>query len=219
MHLCPLCNSFAGQSFSAVVRHIGDIHRHDPGLNIQCGQCPQTYHNFQLFRSHVYRKHRDTLHCDHPSDQFDGNTSNHDNPLLEIDSENPMLDPMSPQDPAEVEYQDHARSTPTDRDGDRASRDVDRHVPVRFIMKIRKEYRIPLQDVTALCYSSIESVKDTLFSRIEEVDNAEQMKTILYESMDLVSSPFKDLDTQYKQTSYYKEHLDYQVFSTLHWAQ
>ena len=35
-----------------------------PFLTVYCGidYCPQTYTNYKSFRSHVYRKHRDSLH-------------------------------------------------------------------------------------------------------------------------------------------------------------
>ena len=38
-------------------------HRFDPGLRIRCGinSCIEQYKNFESFRSHVYRKHRDVL--------------------------------------------------------------------------------------------------------------------------------------------------------------
>ena len=64
MYVCTICDHFAGRSFAAVLRHIGCNHRYDPGLRIRCGikSCPETYTNFESFRSHVYRKHRDELH-------------------------------------------------------------------------------------------------------------------------------------------------------------
>ena len=64
MYVCSLCNRFRGRTFSEVLRHIGITHRFDPGLLILCGlkSCPAIYTNFQSFRSHVYRKHRDELY-------------------------------------------------------------------------------------------------------------------------------------------------------------
>ena len=55
---------FGGNSFSNVLRHIGQVHKFDPGLKIYCGidGCPVSYTNFESFRSHVYRKHPQTLH-------------------------------------------------------------------------------------------------------------------------------------------------------------
>ena len=63
MFVCTLCSHFAGRGFSDVLCHIGTTHRYDPGLSIRCGirACPKVYTNFESFRSHVYRKHRDEL--------------------------------------------------------------------------------------------------------------------------------------------------------------
>ena len=62
MYVCTICNLFAGKSFSTVLRHMG-THRYDPGLHIRCGinSCTEHYKNFESFRSHVYRKHREAL--------------------------------------------------------------------------------------------------------------------------------------------------------------
>lgn len=44
MYVCTICDQFAGRSFTSVLRHIGSIHRFDPGLSIRCGikACPET---------------------------------------------------------------------------------------------------------------------------------------------------------------------------------
>ena len=65
MYCCNICTSFASQSFSAVVRHIGNSHGTDPRLSIMCPVrgCPrkEPYGNYESFRSHVYRKHKSIL--------------------------------------------------------------------------------------------------------------------------------------------------------------
>lgn len=60
MFVCTICNLFAGKSFPAVLRHMGN-HRFDPDLHIKCGinSCTEVYKNFESFR---YRKHREVLH-------------------------------------------------------------------------------------------------------------------------------------------------------------
>lgn len=62
MYVCTICNLFAGHSFSATLRHMG-THRFDAALFIRCGinSCTEQYKNFESFRSHVYRKHREVL--------------------------------------------------------------------------------------------------------------------------------------------------------------
>ena len=62
MIVCTICNQFASSSYAAVLRHMGS-HRFDPALSIKCGinECSECYKNFESFRSHIYRKHRDIL--------------------------------------------------------------------------------------------------------------------------------------------------------------
>lgn len=87
MYVCTICDRFAGKSFVSVLRHIGSTHRYDPGLSIRCGiqSCPETYTNFESFRSHVYRKHRDVLHLNSSSTQPESGSQDPsticDNPL------------------------------------------------------------------------------------------------------------------------------------------
>ena len=65
MYCCNICSLFASPSFSAVLRHIGNTHAGDPNLSIVCPVpgCPREspYSNYESFRSHVYRKHREVL--------------------------------------------------------------------------------------------------------------------------------------------------------------
>lgn len=64
MVICSICNLFHGQDYASLLRHIAAVHRFDPGLSIHCNinGCPETYCNYESFRSHVYRKHRESLH-------------------------------------------------------------------------------------------------------------------------------------------------------------
>ena len=68
MYVCTICNLFAGNSFSTVLRHMG-THRFDPGLHIRCGidYCTDHYRNFESYQSHVYRKHREALSVSNPT--------------------------------------------------------------------------------------------------------------------------------------------------------
>ena len=87
MYVCTICDRFAGKSFVSVLRHIGSTRRYDPGLSIRCGSqsCPETYTNFESFKSHVYRKHRDVLHLNSSSTQPESGSQDPsticDNPL------------------------------------------------------------------------------------------------------------------------------------------
>lgn len=91
MYICSICNLFGASTFSSVLRHIGLIHRYDPGLSIRCGidYCPQVYSNYESFRSHVYRKHREALHPQSSTGEAgDGNGNDGNGTLVESSEEN-----------------------------------------------------------------------------------------------------------------------------------
>ena len=145
MQVCSLCNQFGGPSFGAVLRHIGEIHRYDPGLHIRCGinRCPQTYCNFESFRSHVYRKHQNELHT----------TCEPTNPMTDVESVyNDELIPSVDND--ELIPLNFVTPNP-------------QMIGAKFILKIREEYRISqrtlnnvVSDVKGLWMSSIsDSIK------------------------------------------------------------
>lgn len=220
MFVCPLCNNFGGNSYSAVLRHIGEIHRHDPSLHIECGieQCPQTYKNFESFRSHVYRKHRDVLHLVESRSQTDGSESRDRSreQALEQDIHVSMMDAAD----------DHTLSPPpttntiATTNNNIVVTDLDKreNIAARFILKTREEYRIPqstvdniLKDVGEMISAGIDGVKNEFLKRIEGRANLDEAKSLMLESIDSISPPFEKLNTQYKQTAYYKEHLDYVV--------
>ena len=77
--ICPLCRSFASNTFGGVLRHIGEVHSFTPGFRVECGlgpdrNCPATYTNYHSFRSHIYKKHREELYACPP--QSSGSASN-----------------------------------------------------------------------------------------------------------------------------------------------
>ena len=102
MYVCTICHEFAGRSFAVVLRHIGYSHRYDPGLRIRCGikSCPETYTNFESFRSHVYRKHREELYLNpretsHPKNTGEEFLTISDNPLgVEICGQSDIVDQL-----------------------------------------------------------------------------------------------------------------------------
>ena len=65
MYCCRVCSTFASPSFASVVCHIGSIHANNERLELVCPvpQCERQrpYRNFESFRSHVYRKHKNVL--------------------------------------------------------------------------------------------------------------------------------------------------------------
>ena len=88
-------------------------------------------------------------------------------------------------------------------------------------MKIREEYRIPqstvdalIKDVDGLYTSAIERTKNTFLAKIGELENSDSIRASFLESLDSITSPFVDLNTRFKQTTYLEQHMDYQCSHT-----
>lgn len=62
-YTCSMCYHFAAPNMTAVLRHIGTVHSHQPSFRIVCGinGCPRTYTIYHSFRKHLRRKHFETL--------------------------------------------------------------------------------------------------------------------------------------------------------------
>ena len=180
---------FGGNSFAAVLRHIGEAHRFDAGLTIRCGidHCPQTYMNYESFRSHVYRKHRNALHT----------------------VTSPILTAAEASDSLETETE-----PPEPFVTESVSQEIDLHNSgARFLLKARDQYQIPqstlnmiISDIKGLWMTSMESLKTKLlepdidFNSLEEHFNN--------------SFPLDDLETERKQLKYYKDNFHYLVSTT-----
>lgn len=206
MFFCPLCNSFGSHSLSALLRHIGEIHQYDSNFRIQCGlqQCPQTYSNFQS-----YRKHRDVLFIQQTESSFNDSENVKEN-RGESNSDSHSSNRTHP---------DPAYRTPDDDNTDDSSERSTRIAAAKFVMKTRKEYRLPqstvnalITDVDELCSSAIGRMKNAFFAQIEDLENSDTVRALFLKSLEEISSPFVDFNTQYKQSLYFKEqHLDYLV--------
>ena len=100
-YICPICRNFARNSYSGILRHIGEVHSFGPDFHVVCGlgpsKCPVAYTKFESFRSHVYKKHRQELFCtaEHVSEEDNG-TSCGDSTFypneVEFDSPGPSSD-------------------------------------------------------------------------------------------------------------------------------
>ena len=146
MFICSICNLFRANTFAGVLRHIGLFHRFDANLSIYCGinYCPQTYTNYESFRSHVYRKHRDSLHS----------TLNGIVPSLMESSNSEDAMSIDPEEPVQEEPHEQA--------------DI-KESGAKFILKLREEYRIPqstlnkiIMDMRGLWEVSLSSIMENV---------------------------------------------------------
>ena len=68
---CSLCNHFAAPNFLGVLKkHIGQVHQFEPSFEVKCGLdgCALRDRAYELFRVHVYKRHRDVLFSDRGDD-------------------------------------------------------------------------------------------------------------------------------------------------------
>lgn len=193
MFICSICNLFGGKTYATVLRHIGEIHRYDANLNIRCGinYCPQTYNNYESFRSHVYRKHRDVL-------------VSHDS-AIDTGEENAT---------AIVNDEESGESLNDDIDIQMYHEPPDRKKnAAKFLLKIREQYRIPqstlnniVSDLKGLWTVSMESVKERLENHLQS--NSEN--AVLLGCCDN-AFPLDGLHSEHMQLKYYKENFNYLV--------
>lgn len=194
MFACTLCTHFVGKSFAAVLRHIGTTHRYDPGLSIKCGikSCPGVYTNFESFRSHVYRKHRDELF------------------LLNVESSSIVDD--SQQDDvinADDPMADNVDSRPAIQTGGGSALKLN---AAKFLLKIKEECKLTqasldviASGVKGLWAQAMDGLKQTLQDLLPETNMSNIDESIFS------ASPFDGLETQYFQEKFYRENFGYIV--------
>ena len=181
MFVCQISNTFGGNSFSSVLRHIGEIHRHDPNLSVRCGihRCPQTYVKYESFRSHVYRKHRDVLHRASAAHTI-------------TDPNIGTPDHTQEEESMDLSYYDEGTLPQYDR----------AHQGAKFLLKIREQYRMPqstldkvVADFKGMWTASQEFMKDQLQKKLENKLCESDVEEIIT-SFDL-SFPLQGLETEY----------------------
>ena len=191
MFTCTICTHFVGKSFAAVLRHIGTAHRYDPGLSIKCGikSCPGVFTNFESFRSHVYRKHREELFLPNGDDTRSTEDSQHNGVLT---SDNPG---------------DIDNSQPTILSGG----DSLKLNAAKFLLKTKEECKLTQASLDAI----VSGVKGLWSQAIDELKD--KMQEVLPETCNIFDysiftvSPFDGLETQYFQEKFYRENFGYIV--------
>ena len=173
-----------------MLRHIGEIHCHDPNLSIRCGvhRCPQTYFNYESFRSIGSTE----MFC------------------MELQLRIPILILMLAHQKKWIYFDEGSCNDEGTMQHDKT------YHGAKFILKIREQYRMPqstldkvVEDFKGIWTVSQESMREEVKSKLEkklcETDVAEIMKS--FDS----SFPLRGLETEYRQLQYYKQHFNYLV--------
>ena len=198
MFVCTICDQFAGRSFASVLRHIGSIHRFDPGLSIRCGikACPETYTNFESFRSHVYRKHRDILHLD--DSQSTHTESIHRNLSTMLD--NPIDDDIT------------TRNDPITSDQQSSGTGVNLQLSeAKFLLQIKEECKLTQASVDKIVFSVRGLWSEAMCGLQERLKQSSPDVELNIDKSIFNNTPFDGLETQYLQQKYYREHFSYVV--------
>jgi len=215
---CQLCPDFIAPTPHLLLKHIGRVHASAPRFTLRCifGGCETTYTNFHSYKRHIRKKHFKELINHSESDQ------DSDCEINEFNNE-------------ESESQMHANeehdleSIPSldDHDIDTTAEELisieesnDREAAL-WILKLKEGRRLTqstteeiLSDVTELCSSIILRLKNDVHRVLESADitpgNIPGLDDLFTENSPY-ALPFCNLQTHYKQMSYFRSHFNFAV--------
>lgn len=190
--VCTICKSFASKSYRSGLNHIGNIHRFGPSKQIRCDidGCPPSYttENFNSFRSHVYRKHRDVLFLNetgsacHESErnsesssdlQWHGDTGTHHNAPPNNDQE--------------------------------LSGPVMKKAAALFLLKTLEERKITQVALDGII-SDCQALMDIIFGHIQSSLTTNGVELELSQVVDKqVRNPFDGLEMEFRRAKYYRD--------------
>ena len=194
---CPVCPSCASDNFLPVLRHIGAVHSFDARFSITCGinGCQATYKKFASYKTHIYRKHRDSeavrLVTQRPGDDDDDNVN---------------------QLPAETDAEERAVFEQADVEQVQTEkRESTAACAAKFILSMKEGLCLTQQACDHLV-SGVSELFDSLLSHLHEgvktsCDSAENIREAIDEAFhnELNTEPFASLSTRHYQLKYFRE--------------
>ena len=210
MHRCSICPEFAAIKYSQVLYHINLIHGSKPNFRVTCGldSCPATYSNYESFRSHVYRKHRNVL------DGTRVESRDCENDVRQNQFQNGDED--LPQN--ETEFFDVCQEAVPDRESQLAKL---KECGAKFVLKMKENLHIS-QSAVQEVIRSVEVLFEERDRIIDSALKAEQEKDTILSATDffdsynkLKISPFDGLQTRNQQENYFLENFSLLVSTTV----
>ena len=212
-----LCPDFVAPTPHLLLKHIGRVHASAPRFILRCifGGCETTYTNFHSYKRHIRKKHFRELINHAESDQ------DSDCELDEFNEESES------QIHASEEYDLESIQTLDDHDIDTTPEELismeesnDREAAL-WILKLKEGRRLTqstteeiLSDVTELCSSIILHLKNDLHHVLKSADitprNIPGLDDLFSENSSYALS-FCNLQTHYKQMSYFRSHFNFVV--------
>ena len=209
MYECNICHQFARKTFAAILRHIGEVHRHFQGA-VKCGVegCPHTPTSYEGLRRHLHRQHKWIL---------TGET-------------NSVQEQMEEEPPSDSEFDQRLCLESDEDDGDAdTTATADRspwnesipRLAAQFILKTREGKRLTqtavdsiVGDITDMVSKVVNSIQRKVLAQLKSLGvvlTAEQQSGLREAFSGPETNPFQGLETQYKQEKFFREHFNYVV--------
>ena len=195
MFECFYCCYRTG-TWKQLTRHTFECHSSVPGFSFQCGlrSCVRTFSNYSALQSHIARNHDAG---DIPDMAYFG--CHTESPLSEMTAD------LNPEDAGEgEEYME--QSPPRLARVNRLAK-----AAANFLLVLKEQHRLTqvsinflVEQVNFIVYGVVDNIKKVVLSKLsnEDID-----LTILESCFENVS-PFKGLETEHKQTKFYKENFN-----------
>lgn len=206
MFSCLYC-TFRTAEWRKLSRHTFECHSSVPGLSFKCGLggCLRTFSRYSALQSHIARNH-----------------SKHDIPDVSLFGCHSVEQPSA--SPADETFStndfpstDNAMIESGMEDRDEDAMDVEetrvrclRTAAAKFLLALKEQHRLTqvsinflVDQVKLIVAGVVADIKETVHSKLTE----NGVTTTLYECFQEVN-PFEGLDTEYKQTKFYKEHFN-----------
>ena len=189
---CQLCK-FKAPNLTYLLKHIRQVHSHQPGFNITCSLsgCQRKFHNFAVYRNHIYDYHTDTENIVQCTTSTGGDNEE------EIDDEE-LLNDMG--------NEEHSQGFSKQR------------AAALWILKVQEMYKLPqstmesiLDDVTGLFQDLLMDLCDEVKSVLAKADIAHSDVPgllDLFASTSSYAQPFAGLNTKHLQLKFYEENFD-----------
>ena len=198
---CVYCSSFAGSSFKKLLSHIKFVHSFEPNFMITCGDCGQSFRNFNSFKSHIQRRH---------------NKNNYDDPGNDGDTE-------IEDDALAVNSSDEEGEASNDNTEDETKSFVEEMTKslALFVLKTKEENQLTQSAIDAVLSSAGDLVESSLAYLKEQVSTClkrngldvmeiEGLSDVL-QRPSIFTQAVQPLQNEYQQVQYFKNHFNFVV--------
>lgn len=196
---------------------MGRVHVNAPRFSLRCifGGCQTTFTNFHSYKRHIRKKHfRELIHQEESDQDSDYELNNDLNHAEESTSRIPASDEFS-------DLESIASLGDNGIEGVSSMEESNDREAALWILKLKEGRKLTqttteeiLSDVTELCSSIVLRLKNEVHRVLESADitpsNIPGLDDLFSENSSY-ALPFCNLQTQYKQVSYFRSHFNFVV--------